>query len=289
MRRLAVIAFQEVVDDDLPVGRDLGAEIAGALMRPEILDAGNPVAYLRGQVARVVGQRPGVRVEIDEHEAEQPVDPDRAEADLGPHETFGPVAAGGADQAAGEVVGPGMIRADEPLLRPFALHQRMPAMGADIVEGADLAVLAAGEEHLLIADRGGDVLAGRIQRARVADILPVAHEQGLLRLPEAGVGIGPAGQGAAARDVDRTGAFAGAAGVEFGRHLRPPGWAPEHPAPGAWLQRRRCCGRSARKATAAATGNVAAAGNRADGVPARGRERPSARSGRSPGARRCGR
>ena len=72
----------------------------------------------------------------------------------------------------------------------------MGAVGADIVKAAELAILAAADEDVLIVDIGGDVAAGIGQIADMARHLPAAEEDRLAlpRRRASGGGIEPGGQ-----------------------------------------------------------------------------------------------
>ena len=101
-------------------------------------------------------------------------------------------------QAAVEPVGPAVIEAAHGMaaIAGVALHHRRRPVAADIVEGAQRAVLAAHDEAPLARDVERDVVAGVAQLADMADDLPVReHEIALLQLVELGIPVGPARQG----------------------------------------------------------------------------------------------
>ena len=75
---------------------------------------------------------------------------------------------GRAQQAAGPVIGPGVVGADEDAGIAAALGNRCAAMAADIGEGAKRAVAAAGQQHRHAGDILGQVIARLGQPGRQA-------------------------------------------------------------------------------------------------------------------------
>ncbi len=72
---------------------------------------------------------------------------------------------GGAQKLAGGIVGPAVIGADEGAGVAAALRDRRAAMAADVGEGADLAVGAAGHQHRHAGHVLGEIVTGLGQRA----------------------------------------------------------------------------------------------------------------------------
>ena len=72
----------------------------------------------------------------------------------------------------------------------------MGAMGARVVERADLAVRIADQEDLLVVNASGDELAGSVELAAMRGELPASIEDGLLlRLEDLGVDVVACGEG----------------------------------------------------------------------------------------------
>ena len=80
----------------------------------------------------------------------------------------------GAERAV-EIVGPGVIRAHERARVPLLLAaDARAAVPAGVVEGADVPVLAARDDHRVMANRPRDPVAGSRDQAAMARIEPVA-------------------------------------------------------------------------------------------------------------------
>src|ERR1044072_4982685 len=81
---------------------------------------------------------------------------------------------GGAQRSL-EIVGPGVVRAHERAGVALLLAaDARAAVPAGVVEGADLAVLAARKDHRVMADRPRDPVAGSRDQAAVARVEPLA-------------------------------------------------------------------------------------------------------------------
>ncbi len=86
----------------------------------------------------------------------------------------------GMDQVAAEVVGPGMVAADEIADRGLLLvDEAGAAMAADIVEGADSIVVVADDGDRGLADVDDHDVTGLRHIGLDADIDPVAPEDDL--------------------------------------------------------------------------------------------------------------
>ena len=162
VQRGEVVALQVAVDDDLPVGT---LQHAGRV----VVAAGE---VERAQQLEQLRAQPGVEVELgraverDEDDAGPLVDRqrqqphgrlvDRAERLLAVH----------AGQAAGEVVGPGVVGAGEATGRPGALgHELATAVPAGVHDGAQRAVALARDDDRR-ADRVDRLVAARARAAR---------------------------------------------------------------------------------------------------------------------------
>ncbi len=143
-----------------------------------------------------LGHARAVRHEPHEHEAEADLQLDRGEAMPRRIEVAIARLERHADQPASQIVGPGMVGADQaPALAGRAIDQPGGAVAADIVEAADHAVLAADHDDAFAQIIEGVVAAGRGQVVLVADHLPGGAEQTLpLDREELGIGIEPGRQ-----------------------------------------------------------------------------------------------
>ena len=98
---------------------------------------------------------------------------------------------GGAQKLAGEIVGPAVIGADEGAGIAAALRHRRAAMAADVGEGPDLAVGAAGHQHRHAGHVLGEVVAGLGQPRRQAhEDRPLAEQPVALQAGALAAGIG---------------------------------------------------------------------------------------------------
>ena len=138
----------------------------------------------RSACGREIGLHPGLeRVEIvrrlggeaDEEEARQAAQVDGLEAVAAPVERRRHVV--GVDEAAVELVGPLVVGADELADRALGLvDEAGAAVAADVVEGADLPVVVAHDDHGVGAELQRHVVA-RLRHVRLdADKDPVAAE-----------------------------------------------------------------------------------------------------------------
>ena len=177
MRRLAVVALQVVVDQSLPVAGDRIVKQPPVAVRHKVPDSRDRRFDLVGQTRCIGRQRFGLRVEIDEDKVEKPIDADLREADLGPVDWRRAGSAANADQLPVQLIGPGVIRADETSGGAGTLDQLMPAMGAYVIECPDLVVLASDHDDVLIEDRQGHEVARAAQRRGVAGVLPGSEKQ----------------------------------------------------------------------------------------------------------------
>src|SRR5262249_33084097 len=129
-----------------------------------------------------------------------------------------PVHHGGAEEAAVEAVGPGVVgaldRAGQPAARLLA--QARAAVPADVEERPHRAAAVAQDDDALLPD-GPDAEVARLGRLlRAAGAEPAAQEEPLLLLPEAlGRGVEAPGQG-------RRAAGANLRRLEETRHSQPP-------------------------------------------------------------------
>ena len=169
----AVAAFEEVVDDCLPVGLD---PVGQPVREGEALEIRRVGQHLLGQVSRLFGQWRGLRIEIDEDERTKLLYLHRHEAEVGLVEDFDLIRAARGAQPAVEAVGPGMIGAGDDSRAPFALQQFVAPMPADVVEGAQIPLGVAHREHALALDVRGQIAARLAQFLHMAEELPGAVE-----------------------------------------------------------------------------------------------------------------
>ena len=133
----------------------------------------------RWGVAAGVGEQPAVPLHYAHRDEPEPA----------PLEAAGLAEARRALELPVEPVGPGVVRAADELAAGFPAHRQelVPAVAADVVEGAQGVVLAAHEEDGLVAQRDGVLVASLSQAARAADADPASVEKALLLPPEHGL------------------------------------------------------------------------------------------------------
>ena len=133
--------------DELDLVGDLG--VAQAVRREERLDLGrHRIEIAGGIVGQADEQQPGQRAQ---RHRPQPV---AGEVEAVTHVV-------GEQQRAVEAVGPGVIAADEIAdLAPAVGHELGAAVAADVVKGADLAIVVAQDQQLGVADAEGEDVAG---------------------------------------------------------------------------------------------------------------------------------
>ncbi len=157
MRDMAVVAFQEIVDRVLPIPGDVVGE---GPRQHQPLHLRAIVTDLALQCAALAGKRWGVRIEVDEDEVRQCLDPDWPQAELLPVEIGQTLAAPRGPQTTVGAIGPGVIGASDECCLAAAGQQLVGAMLAHVVEAAEHAVLATDDDDVLIGNAAGDVAAG---------------------------------------------------------------------------------------------------------------------------------
>jgi hypothetical protein len=182
--RGAVIALAIVLEDDLPVRLDHVVDAVRDLALLERVRRHLRRDRLDGirEIGRVVG-------EVHEDQAGDVVERHRKQPELGAVDLE--LALRRRDQLAVEIVGPAVIGADELAgMAMLVVADARAAMAAEIVEGADLAVLAAHHDDHLRADPPGEVVAALWDRAGVAGEQPAAVEDvAQVRLEHLGRGV----------------------------------------------------------------------------------------------------
>ena len=156
-------------------------------------------AHLGLGPGRELRQGLGRRIEIDEIEAAENLQPDGLQAVLRLVEIIQPLAARRVAQIAGEIVAPGVIAAadDGAELAAPLQQQAVAAMLADIVEGPRLAIAPADHHHALIEDLLGQEIAGFLELVHMADRMPALVEDPVpLGLEDPGIVVVARGQGA---------------------------------------------------------------------------------------------
>ena len=181
MRDRAVVALEEVLRADLPVGRDLGVGPVEEAERADV-DAcsGDPLR----DVPQDVGEGGCFRIGVDEEKRSPRLEPEGNEPELLALDSALAGRARRRDEPPVEAVRPGVVRALErrPVSGALA-HERSP-VAADVEERPQHAVLVPDEHHRHVAEvrrsersRFGDLV-------RVADVLPEPPEDALPLDPE---------------------------------------------------------------------------------------------------------
>src|SRR5262249_34468507 len=144
------------------------------------------VTELLGMQREALGERRAARAEPHIDEAKDRLAFERMQAEGALVETGQALLRRHAAKRAGELVAPGVIGAgdDAPAASGLALDHRMSSVTADIVEGADFAILGADHEGALAHGIEGHVVAGVAQLAHVADRMPRRHVDALDLLAE---------------------------------------------------------------------------------------------------------
>ena len=165
-----VIAFVEIVLDQLPVEIALDRHPVGTdhLVHRIGLD-------LLGDRAKKFAQRHGILVHVDPDKACPDGALHRHHVELAARRTLDEIGfVRHRLQPPAELIGPAVIGAGQPLAAGIALFtgdQRHAAMLADIVEGADRAVLALDTDNRFRSEIGGDPVARLVQlRGNTGDL-----------------------------------------------------------------------------------------------------------------------
>jgi hypothetical protein len=174
-----VVALEEVVDVDLPVAGHL---VAGA---PVELVAGERAAEPPVDAGDQFFERWRRPVERGEHQPLPLRHARQRHAHRGDVEVPRAAHVGRAEQAAVEPIPPAVVAADE-LRRaaPVTSGQRPGAMAADVVQGAQFAVVAAHDEQRHAGNLGQRVVA------RLGDLPGVRHELPAAREDGGALGVG---------------------------------------------------------------------------------------------------
>ena len=192
MDHRAVIALVVVLGEDLPVGRGVVGVPPGDLEPLRLVGRDQAV-----ERAQRVGQRLGLARAVHE---DQPVPVGHGQLGQTPGRRFEADAAlepGSEPQAAGQLVRPRVVRADDrvALGRGPAGQQLVAAMAAGVGERVQHAIVVAGEQHAPGADRLGPLVARLGQLGAEPDAGPAGAEEMLL-LPREHrrIHVGRAGQ-----------------------------------------------------------------------------------------------
>ena len=188
VRDRAVVALEEVVDDRLPVGAEGVGEAVREGERGEV--RGVPHHLPDEAASRLLGERRRLAVEVHEDEVAEHLHLDGGEGDRGGVEVLDALGVPGPAKAPVEGVGPGVVGAGD-LPRPArAREQLVPAVLADVVEGAKRPVRAPDRHDAPILDPRRHVAPRLAELLLVAEELPASPEDlGPLGLEERGVDV----------------------------------------------------------------------------------------------------
>ena len=171
-------ALVVVLDHDLPVRGDLvdDADADPQLLHPEPLEHRDAL----GACLQELHQRPGLAGrEVREQEPRMRLDGEGVQRVVGAVEPLVLLDVRRADQAPAQVVGPGVVRADERLPhrtgRGLVVEELRAAVAAHVVEAVQHAVLVANHEHGLAGQVAHDVVAGVRELLGPSDAHPVAE------------------------------------------------------------------------------------------------------------------
>jgi len=188
-----ITAVEVIVDVDLPVAiQRINAAIEVVKFFGEIEGRDE-----RRNFAEKFSEWRGFAIEIDEDEIFPGVDADGDKAMVFAIKIADAFKFDHALEHTVVAVGPAMVGAAE-LLRAagYAGFDGGGVMAADVVESAELAVIAASDEQRFFVDVDGEELAGILELIEAADDLPVAGENGFaFELRDAGIEIPGSGDG----------------------------------------------------------------------------------------------
>ena len=202
---VAVVALVVVVDHGLPVGRDVALEAVDA---NQLVEPRTGLVHVAEQGTGLVGERPRGGVHADEEQAAVHLEPDRLEIGVVGNPVLQGLAPTRLAEAAVVAVAPLVIGAGDELAVARALQQRVGAVAAHIVEGAQFTVLAADHEDPLVGDLGRQVVALLREVAQVTNVPPGPMEDRPLlgtvdrRVP---VPLGRQGEGALGDGIKASG------------------------------------------------------------------------------------
>ena len=167
-----VVALHEVLGEHLPVGVPDVVLVEGLdiVLHAEVGDE-------RPGFGQAFGDGRGVAVERHEDPTEPFLAADGRQSVVLAAEVAVQRHRRRATQGAIEVVGPGVIGADDAAHPAAAGQQRRHAVQADVGEGAQAAVAVAHHGDRLAGDVPGEVVAWLLQRGGAADAEPFAAEQ----------------------------------------------------------------------------------------------------------------
>ena len=164
----------------------------------ERAEVGGVPRHFAGEALRLLRERRRLRIEVHEHEVAEHLHLHRSEEDPVRIEVLDQLRAARPVQAAAEIVDPGVVGAGDEPGRARTLQQLVPAVLADVVEGAQRTVLAANRDDASILNARGDVAPGLAQRLLVAEVLPASPEDLLaldLQVVRTDVAVRPDGGG----------------------------------------------------------------------------------------------
>ena len=213
----AVVALRIVLDRVLPVRRDGNLALVREL---EVLDFRREHPDLAVESLASLHDRPGVQVEVDEHEAAESLGAHPAQADRAAVEIRNLLAVPGEAELTGELIAPVVVGThDRRAQATRTLHQPVGAVLADVVEGAKLSAPIAQHHHALITDVPDAVAAGLRDAAQVTDVLPGTVEDcPLFELEHAGGVVVAPGQRMGAAGILGKAPDIGQGGVPGVRH-----------------------------------------------------------------------
>ena len=172
MRDRAVVALEEVLANDLPVGVHLPVDPVAELERVHVEQLGDEGGHLPERL----GERRGIRVGVDEDERAPRIHGPGRQAQLVPVEAGLEVRTGRGLECAVQSVGPRVVGALQRRAASVALGDGKAAVAADVEKGAELALARARDDNRRQADGRGEERARLRQSAEVAGVGPGGAE-----------------------------------------------------------------------------------------------------------------
>ena len=184
----AVVALEEVLHADLPVGRVLVGD--GPCVEAQRVDVEAAVGEQRRELPERVRERRGRRIGVDEDERPPGVDRDGDEAERLAVEARLAVGARRVAEGAVQAVRPRVVRALDRLAARVPVAERVAPVPADVHEPAEDVVAGAREHDGQRAGERGGQLAGLRDLVGARGVLPADGEEPLLlHARDGGVGV----------------------------------------------------------------------------------------------------
>ncbi len=189
-----MVALEEILDHDLPVGLD---RVFSPLAKRQRVDVNAAGPEDCGQLAELGRERGRCGAGADEEEGAERLDAERSEGEIGLVESGLLLRARGGAEGPVEAPGPGVIVAlERPAVATRLQHQLAAAVAADVRKGFQRPRLVADDDDRDLAHPDGQEVAGLGDLLDSAGIVPARREDALpLACEHFGVGVPLGGEG----------------------------------------------------------------------------------------------